>query len=286
MDLITTFNNLRIYIATFHDRFKEEVKQTYAKQFDKIEEKLIKCFIALNLQFVLPPRFDPLNIYLVQPKDKNTLGLPQVAKTGTVSPVNSIASESESEEQTPGTSNQNPIASTSNTEQAYLNPHSNISRSLSAENFSTNNQIVDDNLSNLRRALSEDSVVINPINIEQIDLNLENREMEKQQKFLSFCGSQISKNYNGDILAFVNSVKLLKSVQGNHAALLLQFVKTKLVGKALETLDDDTADTIDRVIEQLESKIKPDNSKVIAGRIIAYDTIQTRHKSFLKMLNL
>lgn len=97
-------------------------------------------------------------------------------------------------------------------------------------------------------------------------------------QFLKVCSSYIRNNYCGDPLgvhSFINSIKLLITISNNeHDDLLLQFVQTKLEGKALEILPEDP--TLENIIETLKTKKKPDNSKVIAGKINALraDTMQ------------
>lgn len=104
------------------------------------------------------------------------------------------------------------------------------------------------------------------------------------QEFLKVCSTYIRNNYSGDPLSvnsFVNSITLLKSMAGNdHGALLLQFILTKLEGKALELMPDNP--TIDTIIETLKTKIKPDNSKVITGKINALRSDRMQMQDFAK----
>lgn len=283
VDLITAFNNLRIYIGTFYDKFTNTAKLEYDGIFDKVEDKLIKCLVALSLQYDLPPRFEPINIYLIKPLDKNTLEIPQPSRIGAISPVNvtSIASDTESEERTEHT-----LSDTLNKQNPSLSSATNDNLNFQSESLSEQQTL------NQRPISSEHSphlpIIDDQNNNDQIiEENLNN--MEEQQKFLTFCGTQIRTNYDGNPLelrSFINSVKLLQAMQGTNGALLLQFVKTKLVGKALEALDDEDTDTLDKVLEQLQNKIKPDNSKVIAGRLLALRYNPNRAYEFSKEAEL
>lgn len=92
-------------------------------------------------------------------------------------------------------------------------------------------------------------------------------------EFLKLCSQMLNRNYSGDPLglqAFINAIKLLKPIaaSGNLNDYLVSFVKTKLEGKALESIPQNEC-TIDQIIQSLSDKIKPDNSKVIEGRLLA-----------------
>lgn len=82
--------------------------------------------------------------------------------------------------------------------------------------------------------------------------------------------------------AFINSVELLKTTAGNtHLALLRQFIIARLEGKALEAVPED-ANSIDDIVTALKSKIKPDSSKVVAGRMMALRSDKTNLQDFSK----
>lgn len=95
---------------------------------------------------------------------------------------------------------------------------------------------------------------------------------EEKIAFIKSASQMINKSYGGDPLSlasFINSVKLLKSVTAaNLNGTLLEFVKSRLEGKALECIPRDPAN-VDAIIEALERDIQPDNSKVVAGRLLA-----------------
>lgn len=109
--------------------------------------------------------------------------------------------------------------------------------------------------------------------------------MEQRREFMKTANGTINRNYKGDPLgltAFINAVQLLKTMaEDNQAALLFSFVKAKLEGKALEAVDD-TVDNIDELIRQLKAKIRPDNSKVISGKMMALKMQRQNPQTFAK----
>lgn len=96
--------------------------------------------------------------------------------------------------------------------------------------------------------------------------------IEQKMEYIRAASQMINRSYAGDPLAlatFVNSVRLLKAVTAaNLNDVLLEFVKTRLEGKALECIPPNPAN-VDEVIAALEQGIHPDNSKVVAGRLLA-----------------
>lgn len=62
---------------------------------------------------------------------------------------------------------------------------------------------------------------------------------------------------------------------------LLCFIKSKLEGKAREALPE-TITSIDDIKNALRSRIKPDNSKVIAGKIAALNVRNNNYAEFSK----
>lgn len=91
--------------------------------------------------------------------------------------------------------------------------------------------------------------------------------------FLRVAAGQINKNFSGDPLAlasFLDSLDLLQTLATTTElrALLFCFAKTKLEGKARETISD-AVTTLDQLKAALRTKIKPENSHVVEGRILS-----------------
>lgn len=107
-----------------------------------------------------------------------------------------------------------------------------------------------------------------------------------QVDFLRVAAHTLSKNFSGnplELTAFINSIKLLKTIaeDGNHHDFLKQFVLTKLEGKALEAIPAQPQ-SVDAIIEALQAAIRPDNSKVIAGRMTALQVRSGNYEEFTK----
>lgn len=107
---------------------------------------------------------------------------------------------------------------------------------------------------------------------EEVIVNMPDIEVMAPEKFLQLAASTINKNYGGDPLAlnaFINSTKLLETLAGTtHADLLRTFVLAKLEGKALESVPAEPQ-SLKEIIDGLKANIRPDNSKVIAGKMMA-----------------
>lgn len=92
-------------------------------------------------------------------------------------------------------------------------------------------------------------------------------------ELLKMASATINRQYSGEPLgltSFIDSVTLLESLATTPAlkTFLLAFVKTKLDGRAREFITE-TDNTIEKLITTLRQNIKPDNSKVVEGRILA-----------------
>lgn len=96
----------------------------------------------------------------------------------------------------------------------------------------------------------------------------------------------LSNNFSGNPLeldAFLNSIELIQTVVGtNHPGIVLHFIKSKLVGKALEAIPTG-ATSILEITTALKDKIKPENSKVIAGKMMALRADNKNKTEFAKV---
>lgn len=104
-------------------------------------------------------------------------------------------------------------------------------------------------------------------------------------EYTRYASTQIRENFSGDPLtlkSFINKVKLLKvNTPPQHVENLVLFVKTKLDDVALDYIPDEV-NTIDGIIQRLQSKIKPDNSKVIGGRMMTIKMDRKNPSEFAK----
>lgn len=90
-------------------------------------------------------------------------------------------------------------------------------------------------------------------------------------EILRLCGETII-TYSGDPLAleaFINSIDLIHSIVTDaHVPLLVSFVKTRLHGRALEAISGNDS-TIESIKSSLRRQIKPENEKIIRGKMAA-----------------
>ena len=107
---------------------------------------------------------------------------------------------------------------------------------------------------------------------EDIDDNRTQTDKMEIHEFLRLASGQINKNYSGDPLSltsFIDSLELLESLATTQPLqeFLFRFAKTKLEGRAREYITDETKD-IQQLKNVLTKNIKPDNSKIIEGRML------------------
>lgn len=106
------------------------------------------------------------------------------------------------------------------------------------------------------------------------DLGLLDEMAISNLEFLRLCGETIPNAFSGEPLqlqAFINSIELLLNIaktQTDLPDLLISFIKTRLSGKALECLSD-ADDSIEKIKVSLKANIKPENEKVIKGKLSA-----------------
>lgn len=106
-------------------------------------------------------------------------------------------------------------------------------------------------------------------------------------EFIKLCASTINQHFDGDPLklgSFLNSIDLLQSMATNEELKdsLVKFIKTKLVGKALEYMPEDPL-TIEQIVALLRDKVKPESSKIIEGRLAALRTDKQSLQNFSKI---
>lgn len=121
-------------------------------------------------------------------------------------------------------------------------------------------------------------------NIENITVSNMAQAMSSQD-FLNLAAKTINHIYDGDPLAlpaFINSIELLNDFASEAIQpMFCRFIKSKLKGKAFECIPTD-ATTPQHIIDALKKDIKPDNSKVIAGRILALKPDRSKLTEFSK----
>lgn len=91
-------------------------------------------------------------------------------------------------------------------------------------------------------------------------------------EFIRICAAALNKNYSGDPLSlesFIDSIELLETIATTELInkTLFAFAKTKLEGRAREFITNDIIN-LANLKTRLRENIKPDNSKIIEGRML------------------
>lgn len=117
-------------------------------------------------------------------------------------------------------------------------------------------------------------------------------ETEKNDKmpitkidYLNLCARTLPKMFNGDALEltpFLKSITLLQSMdtENEHTEVLRDFILTKLQGIAIECVPNDP--TVQQIKDNLAAKIKTENSKIIAGKMMAIRADKTNFTEYTK----
>lgn len=138
----------------------------------------------------------------------------------------------------------------------------------------------------------EEENIIEEVNTEEENIicNIENSESRimaiTNVEFLRLCGETIPNIYTGEplgLLPFLNAIELLVQIADtdNLRNLLISFVKTRMNGKAIEYLPVNNV-SIASIIEALKKHIKPENDKVIRGKMAALRTDRISLTEFTK----
>lgn len=137
------------------------------------------------------------------------------------------------------------------------------------------------------------------LEIEKTIINNQDSDLEQsvnmatvtKLEFLRLCGETIPTIYSGNSLllqSFLNSIELLATVSGTDESLtaaLIAFIKTRLAGKALEVITPaDT--TVNLITVRLSNSIKPDNDKVIRGKMAALRADKNSLQEFSKQAEI
>lgn len=112
---------------------------------------------------------------------------------------------------------------------------------------------------------------------------IERKMALSKTEFLNLCARTITHVYKGEPIGlkpFILSIDLLESMAetGENENILTRFILTKLEGNALECIPKSTQSptlNITIIKEALKAKIKPENSKVIVGKLLAIKADRT-----------
>lgn len=277
-DILTAHNLLIEYVAPFYSKFDDKSKKIVDDEIVVIRDRTSKCIARLNSSVVLPQNWFEL--------------IPVSAQAEPTAQVTYSDDEEEEDEElaSANTSKHNltltgkqsdtntqksndvaaPIDSSEiqNTQvlQSKQSVSSDSSSTSRAENLKLQNEIQSPKLhrqSILNSAANSNSKIVNMPDTNENELT--------KVGFIKFATNAM-KTYSGDPLAlraFVNSINLCVHMSNKkYDDVLKDVILTKLEGKAYECIDPDKS--TDEIISALTKHIKPENSKVIAGRMTAF----------------
>lgn len=126
----------------------------------------------------------------------------------------------------------------------------------------------------------------NTINIDpKVEFRPEMASIDQKKYFIGMCATILWENYDSNPLSLqsvLDKIDLIEDLtEANLTVTLISFIKSKLEGKARKALPD-KVNTIDEIKTALKIKIKPDNSKVVAGKIAALQVRNINYADFAK----
>lgn len=104
--------------------------------------------------------------------------------------------------------------------------------------------------------------------------------------FYNLCARTFTETYSGDPLAlkpFINQINMVQRMCQNegHEAILKDFIMSHVKGLASDILPADP-DSVDTIKKTLLAKIKPENSKVVRGKLMALKADKNNLTEFAK----
>lgn len=232
-DITDTYNDYIQYASSLWSKIHRDDKTFLKQQLQQLRDKLVACYEKLKCNYSIPINL----LHLIDPnvkEEENQTGSSTESKQA-VDPVD-IESESDDE-----------------------NSKNNLSILVTSFGDSSDNNIQDhSNTKEIQTQTEEKQETMSDLN---------------KIEFLKLAASTVNRTFSGDPLAlqsFIDSVDLLESFATTNdlKTTLITFVLTKLEGKAREAIVGRPT-TVASIIENLRSKIKPDSSKIIEGRIQA-----------------
>lgn len=103
-------------------------------------------------------------------------------------------------------------------------------------------------------------------------------------RFIKYTGNILNYKYNGDPLelnSFIADARMLYKLAKNDETkdFCLDYIKNRLKGRAAEAIPDECA-SLDSLISALKEKIKPENSTIIEGKILALHLVKNDYTKF------
>lgn len=152
-----------------------------------------------------------------------------------------------------------------------------------------NNRANEGNVSTQNQNLNQNDRNIQPQNLNDRNNTQRNDDdrnfLPNDLFFMSKVAPNFPRAYDGDPLqldSFINKINLIKNrLPTNFETTFVDFIYSKLEGRALEAVPPQPTN-IEQIIEALKSKIKPENSEVVAGRMTALRVQNNNYNDFMK----
>lgn len=252
--LVPAYNKIIEYIAYKEKKgILPETQAEYKKELIKIRERFGECLRRLNINIELDDQL--LILYKVDPLVKLLDDLIQ-NNTAAINASKYFTDEEVDEEELEGA-----VGGKSSNKKSFDAKTQTDTTNLSGPNLNNNQH---DNIRN------------NNINMANA-LTL--------PEFMRLAAQTINTKFNGDPLeldSFIDSIELLELVVTDDLKpTFVRFVKSKLKDRAREVVPHDT-DDIETIKRVLKENMKPDSSKVIAGRMMALKLDKKQVQDFSK----
>lgn len=124
--------------------------------------------------------------------------------------------------------------------------------------------------------------------LSQIETRVRKMAMTKVD-FLKLATTTLNHNFSGDPLklnGFLDSIELLETMadSAENKQLLVTIIKTRLEGTARELVTNDLVNS-EQIIKVLRSNIKPENSKIVEGKLTALRIDRVPLQEFSEKVN-
>lgn len=266
-DLCSTFNEINQYYSKLFLNESPETQEILREFYTSNFKKIYKGFQILHMKYEFKNTYfeviDPNLITAIEPEEQieDDTSSTEGASGGEETDDQAVNPDKEynSNEQTENsTENLQPQSTASGSNETDEN----------LRNFSNENNLSQSNLS---------------INLHDFE---ENPTMpQSKTDFMRLAGPILNYKYDGDALkleTFLTDVELVEEMaEPEQKALCFKFIKSKLEGRALEAMPE-KYETIADIVKALKEKIKPDSSKVVAGKISSLRLIKGNYSAFAK----
>lgn len=215
---------------------------------------------------------------------------------GSTASVPELLTEGVDDKNMPNNSNDNTNENNTNvkpnTENTNIEPNTN-NQAGGEDKKPKQNEQADKNIDNIPSTSNTNNSDSNKNAIEKKPTNSKKNNDNKKTdtmamstiEYYNLCTRQLNTMYSGDPLGlppFIDAITLLQQIDttNEHSEILKGVILTKLQGTAREILP--TNATIEQIKITLVNKIKPENSKVVLGRMVALKADRTNMNDYAK----